>query len=172
MRTLPRIEFERLPDQGRVWVFPAWRRLEAEEAERLLAEVDAFLDGWAAHGAPLLSGRVLVEDRFLLVGVDENVSQPSGCSIDALANRLEVLGASLGVQLLDHAPVWYRDGEEMRMTSRAGFRDLAASGAVGPGTVVVDTTVTRIAQLRREGLERPARSAWHGRAFFRDASAG
>lgn len=171
-RTLPRIDFARLPDHGRVWVFPASRRVGAEEAERLLAEVDAFLEGWAAHGAPLLSGRALVEDRFLLVGVDEDASQPSGCSIDALANRLAQLGTSLGVQLLDHAPVWYRDEGALRMASRAEFRALAASGAVGPGTVVVDTTLTRIAQLRGEGLERPARSAWHGRAFFRDAPAG
>lgn len=153
-------------------MFPASRGLGPEEAERLLAAVDSFLDGWAAHGAPLLSGRALVEGRFLLVGVDEDASQPSGCSIDALASRLEELGASLGVQLLDHAPVWYRDEGELRTASRSDFRALASSGAVGPGTLVVDTTLTRIAQLRGEGLERPARSSWHGRTFFRDAPAG
>lgn len=134
--------------------------------------MDDFLDGWAAHGAPLRSGRTLVERRFLLVGVDEDASQPSGCSIDALVNRLEELGAALGVQLLDHAPIWYRDGAELHLATRAEFRALAAAGAVGPDTPVVDTTLTRIAQLRSEGLERPARSAWHGRAFFRDALAG
>ena len=167
---MPRIEFSALPDHGRVWVFPASRRLEGDERLRLLGEVDTFLDGWAAHGSPLRSGRELVEGWFLLVGVDEDASKPSGCSIDALVNRLEALGESLGVQLADHAPVWYRDGGGIRRVAREEFRALAGEGAVGPGTAVFDTSLTRLWQLRTEGLERPARQSWHGTAFFRGAS--
>ena len=101
---MPRIAFDDLPDHGRAWVFPATRPLEADERVRLLSEVDTFLDGWAAHGAPLRSGRELHQDTFLLIGVDEDASQPSGCSIDALVNRLDQLGRELGVRLIEHAP--------------------------------------------------------------------
>lgn len=164
---MPRIEFDSLPIQGRLWVFPATRPLEAHEADALLGDVDEFLDGWAAHGAPLRSGRALVDDRFLLVGVDEDASQPSGCSIDALVNRLEELGGTLGLRLVDHAPVWYRDGSAVSVATREGFRELARQGRVTPDTPVFDTTLTRLADLRERGLERPARESWHGRAFFR-----
>ena len=167
---MPRIDFSALPDHGRVWVFPASRQLDADEGRRLLAEVDAFLDGWAAHGSPLRSGRELVEGWFLLVGVDEDASRPSGCSIDALVNRLEALGEALGVQLEDRAPVWYRTGAEVRRVSRDEFRALAREGAVDPDTPVFDPSLTRLRQLRAEGLERPARQSWHRLAFFRDAS--
>jgi hypothetical protein len=162
---MPRIEFDALPDHGRVWVFPAVRPLDADEAGRLLREVDAFLEGWAAHGAPLRSGRLLQEDTFLVVGVDEDASAPSGCSIDALVNRLEALGAELGVELVGHAPVWYRDGDRVRTVSRAAFRTLAHEGAVDASTLVFDTTLTRLSTLRDGGLERPARDTWHGRAL-------
>lgn len=165
---MPRIDFDALPDHGRVWVFPASRPLEREESERLLREVDAFLDTWAAHGAPLRSGRELRDDTFLLVGVDEDASAPSGCSIDALVNRLEALGAELGVRLVEHGPVWYRDGRAVRVVSRGEFRRLAAEGTVDPDTAVFDTTLTRLSALREAGLERSARASWHGRAFFRD----
>jgi hypothetical protein len=164
---VPRIEFGELPDHGRVWVFPASRRLEGDEGRRLLEEVDAFLEGWAAHGAPLRSGRALVDGWFLLVGVDEDASRPSGCSVDALVRRLESLGGALDVVLLDRAPVWYRGEEGIRRCSRDEFRALAREGAVGPDTPVFDTSVTRLAELRAEGLERPARRSWHGAAFFR-----
>ena len=163
---MPRIQFDALPDHGRVWVFPADRPLETDEAERLLLEVDAFLDGWAAHGAPLRSARDLRERTFLLVGVDEDASTPSGCSIDALVNRLEALGAELGVKLVEHAPVWYRDGGAIRVASRPEFRALARDGAVDASTPVFDTTLTRLSALRATGLERPARDSWHGRTFF------
>ena len=168
---MPRIDFHDLPEHSRVWVFPASRTLDDAEGERLLGEVDAFLGGWAAHGHPLRSGRLLVDNRFLVVGVDEDAEAPSGCSIDALVNRLEALGASLAIRLVDHAPVWFRDAAGVRMVTRADFRALAKEGAVTPDTRVFDTSLTRMTALRNEGLERPARDSWHGRAFFREQAA-
>ena len=106
---MPRVPFDELPDHGRLWVFPASRTLTAEEAATLLAAVDDFLSMWAAHGASLRSARELTEDRFLLVGVDVDAEAPSGCSIDALVNRLKALGGELDVSLIDHSPLWYRD---------------------------------------------------------------
>ena len=168
---MPRVDFETLPGHGRLWVFPASRPLGADERRTLLAEVDDFLEGWRAHGAPLRAGRELVEERFLLVGVDVDAESPSGCSIDALVNRLRALGSDLGVTLIDHASVWYRtrgDAGEVHAASRADFRALAAAGAVGPTDHVFDTSLTRIQQVRDGELERPATDTWHGRAFFKD----
>lgn len=164
---MPRIDFDALPDHGRLWVFPSSRPLTEEEMSRLLVEVDTFLDGWAAHGVPLTSGREMRADTFLLVGVDEDASEPSGCSIDALVNRLSALGDELGIRLVDHAPVWYRDADEVRAASRGEFRTLALEGTVDDATVVFDTALTRLSELRATGLERPARDSWHGKAFFR-----
>ncbi|HSH74101.1 MAG TPA: hypothetical protein VLA09_00240, partial [Longimicrobiales bacterium] len=73
---MPRVPFEELPDHGRLWVFPADRDLTDEEASTCLDAVDEFLAGWSAHGAPLTSGRRLVERRFLLVGVDVDAESP------------------------------------------------------------------------------------------------
>lgn len=169
---MPKTSFDQLPDHGRLWVFPASRTLEAAERDALLAEVDDFLDGWAAHGTPLHSARDFREDRFLLVGVDQDASAPSGCSVDALVRRLRGLGDRLGVVLIEHGSVWYRGAEGIESASRSEFRALAASGSVTPDTPVVDTTLTRVSQVREEGLERPARDSWHGKAFFREQLAG
>lgn len=165
---MPKTSFDRLPDHGRLWVFPSSRALEPDERDALLAEVDDFLDGWAAHGTPLHSARDLREDRFLLVGVDQDASAPSGCSIDALVNRLRGLGDRLGMVLIEHGSVWYRGEEGIESATRPDFRALAASGAVTPDTPVVDTTLTRVSEVRGVGLERPARKSWHGKAFFRE----
>jgi hypothetical protein len=163
---MPRVNFETLPDEARVWVFAAERPLDAPDADRLLGTVDAFLHGWKAHGAPLTCARDWRYDRFLLVAVDERTAPPSGCSIDALVRSLKGLEAELGIALLDNTPVWYRHGDELRRVDRATFRALARAGEVGPDTVVFDNTLTRMAQLRGGGWERAARESWHGRAFF------
>ena len=36
----------------------------------MLQDVDAFLDQWAAHGAPVTSARELIEGSFLAIAVD------------------------------------------------------------------------------------------------------
>ena len=41
---MPRIPFERLPDDSRLWVFGAERTLSDTERRELLAAVDRFLD--------------------------------------------------------------------------------------------------------------------------------
>jgi hypothetical protein len=83
-----------------------------------------------------------------------------------LVNRLRGLGTDLSVSLIDHGSVWYRDGEEIRTASRAEFRALAESGAVGPETPVFDTGLTTIGSFRAGEFEQPAAATWHGRAFF------
>jgi hypothetical protein len=164
---MPRVPFEVLPDRGRLWVFPASRRLAGGEGSQLLSGVDEFLDVWAAHGRPLTSGRLWVDERFLLIGVDVDLEPPSGCSIDALFHRISASAAALGIALHDHSGVLYRDGHGVRGVSRDAFRALAEDGEVGPETVVFDTTLTRIGDYRVRGLEGPAVGSWHGRAFFR-----
>lgn len=169
---MPRIPFEDLPDHGRLWVFPSPRALDADEARSLLEETDGFLDGWAAHGAPLRSARELRHGQFLLVGVDEDAEAPSGCSIDALVNTLRRWGGERDLSLIDHSSVWYRTEEGVAVASRPEFKALAEAGAVDAGTVVFDTTLTRIAELRAGGFEAPARERWHGRAFFPEEVGG
>jgi hypothetical protein len=165
---MPRVSFEALPDHGRLWIFPSTEALSSAQSDAFLAEVDSFLDGWSAHGVPLRSSRDLRDDRFLVIGVDVDAEAPSGCSIDALVKRLRALGSELGVSLIDHAPVWYRGGDDIRTASRAEFRSLAQSGEVSPHTAVFDTSLTTIGSFRAGKLERPAAETWHGKAFFKD----
>lgn len=165
---MPQVTFDQLPDHGRLWVFPAGRALDEAEADRCLQVVDGFLAQWAAHGVALRSARELRERQFLLVGVDVDVEAPSGCSIDALVGNLRGLGEEMGIPLIDHSSVWFRDGDGVQRVSRAEFKARATDGSRSPEDQVFDTTLTRVGQSRDGSLERPARETWHGRAFFKE----
>src|SRR5919106_588066 len=108
---MPRIPFEELPSDARLWIFAAERPLSTEESSQVLAETDAFIDQWAAHGVPLTAGRELRYNQFVLVGVDERAAGVSGCSIDALVRRMQQLEAILRVELVNNGPVLYREGD-------------------------------------------------------------
>ena len=165
---MPRVPFETLPDESRLWVFGVGRDLDAAEEESFLLVVDEFLDGWVAHGMALRCARDWRHGRFLLVAVDEASEPPSGCSIDAMVRILKEEENVLGVPIVDSSPVWYLQDGNVRRSSRSDFRRLVDEGAVGPDVVVFDNTVTRLTEERAGRWERPARESWHRKAFFRD----
>ena len=161
---MPQIPFDQLPPDARLWIFPAARPLNDEERRRVLAEADAFIDKWMAHGVPLTAGRDLRHNQFVLVGVNERAAGVSGCSVDALVRRMDQLGRELGVDLADNAPIQYREGNTITRVSRDEFSALVAKGAVNLDTVVFDNTVTNVGDVDR--WEVRAADAWHARAFF------
>jgi hypothetical protein len=109
---MPLVDFAELPDDARLWVFPASRPLSAAESERLLSAVDEFLATWAAHGSPLQTSREWRLGQFLLVAVDEAATGVSGCSVDALVRCLRRVEHDLDIRMTDHGPVFFRDREE------------------------------------------------------------
>jgi hypothetical protein len=163
---VPRILFEELPPDARLWIFPASRPLSGEERRRVLAEADAFIDQWTAHGVPLSAGRDIRHDQFVLVGVNERAAGVSGCSIDALVRRMGQLQAALGVELIENSPVLYRSEDKIVRVPRERFAELASKGEVSLDTVVFDNTVAEVGAIAGGRWEVRAAEAWHARAFF------
>ncbi len=163
---MPRIEFDQLPDDARLWIFSAERPLsEAEQAE-LLTVVDHFIDQWGAHNVPLSAARELRYDRFLFVAVDQRAAGASGCSIDALFRQVRVLEGEIGAELLNDTPVLFRQGAAIERVPRDRFAELAAAGAVDRDTTVFDNTLTSVGDVRAGRWETRLASSWHARAFF------
>jgi hypothetical protein len=163
---MPQVPFHSLPDDARLWVFAADRPLDDAEQAEVLAAVDRFLAGWAAHGAPVVGGRELRHGRFLLVAADERATGVSGCSADTLFHALGGLERSLGASLRDAGLVCWRDASgEIRSEPRTAFRVRARSGEVDGDTLVFDNTVGTVGEARAGRWELPMRESWHGRAF-------
>ena len=157
---MPVVHFDSLPAHARVWVFASDRPLKGADATALLAEVDAWLEQWKAHGAPLRSARDWRDDRFLAIGVDPTAEQASGCSIDALFRRLQEMERRLDTSLVAGGRVFYRgpDGEP-RVAKRSDVSRLAASGELSATTPTFDTSLTDSSSWRH-AFERPASDTW------------
>ena len=163
---MPRVNIDELPPDARLWIFAAERRLSDTEHERVTSEVDAFISQWAAHDTPLRAARDVRYDQCVFIAVDERAAGASGCSIDALVRRMKGLQQELGVELVNHAPVLYRDGATIARVSRDEFAHLAEAGLVDGRTVVFNNTLTTVGDIRDGSWELPASESWHGPAFW------
>jgi len=155
---MPRIDFQQLPDDARLWVFVADRPLS--DPTPVLAAVDAHLAGWAAHGVPLVCAREWRDDHFLAIGVDEKATGASGCSIDGLFRTIAGAQSGLGADLLTSGRVAWRGADDtIRVTPRAEFESLAAAGTVTPETTVYETLADTVGAWRHH-VTRPATASW------------
>lgn len=162
---MPLVPLDTLPADARTWVFGASRTLSVDESRRLLEEVDPWLARWSAHGMPLTVGRTMMENRFLVVAVDQRDAHASGCSIDGLFRHLQELERILDASLVGSARVYWRAAEGIRSADRSAFAAAAQRGEVGPETRVFDPTVSTLGEWR-DGFEKVARESWHS-AFMK-----
>lgn len=150
-----RVNIDQLTDNARTWIFGISPALDAQQSEVFLHRIDAFLDQWASHGAPIRAARDLREGSFLVVAADER-SEKSGCSIDRMFGTLKDLERDLGVQILDANRVFLREHGSVRAVPRGSFGD-----AANADTPVFDVTAERLGEVRSGAWERRAGDSWH-----------
>ncbi len=150
-----RVPIERLSNNARVWIFGISPSLDEPQSAQVQRTVDAFLETWNAHGAPITAASEVREGSFLVVAADEQ-SEKSGCSIDRMFGTLRKLESDLGVQILDSTRVFYREGENVHAVDRTAFRNAATAE-----TPVFDVTAERLGDVRQGLWERRAADSWH-----------
>lgn len=150
-----RVSIDQLSNDARIWIFGISPSLDEPQSATMLREVNAFLDQWAAHGAPITAAAEVREGSFLIVAADER-SEKSGCSIDRMFGLLRQLEQHFGVQILDSTRVFFRDGAGVRAIDRGNFR-----GAANSDTPVFDVTAERLGDVRQGSWERRAADSWH-----------
>lgn len=157
---MPLIPFASLPKSAKIWVFASDVPLVGDRAASLLADVDAYLQSWAAHGVPLRCAREWQDDRFLTVGIDPTEEQASGCSIDGLFRAVQRVERALGTRLVGGGRVFYRDASgRPAVASRDEFQALAERNVVTSTTPVFNPSLTSLDEWQA-GFERPLDHSW------------
>jgi hypothetical protein len=157
-------ELSNLDHSSKLWIFASPVPLDPPLIERIEEALTRFVSTWKSKGHDIQAAFEIHEDRFLVVAAEEAVMS-SGCTMDKLFRTLRAVSAEMGIDLLDSTPVFWRDGDRVRASSRSEFRQLAESGEVGPGTLVYDITIDSIAAFHEGSWVRPAASSWHAEAF-------
>ena len=102
-------DFDKMPIQSRVWIYQADRNLSAKEENITVYFLKNAIQDWAAHGAALLGSVAVLENRFVVIALDENQNMASGCSIDASTHWFKELGTQLGLDFFDRSIAYLDD---------------------------------------------------------------
>lgn len=163
------IDFDKLPDTARVWVYQANRPLTDGDVKTIQDALQPALSQWAAHGQPLLASAQVIKNRFVVVGVDEGYALPSGCSIDASVRILQDIGRQVGhsdgpINFFDRsAAILVADGS-VQSFALPVIKEAVANGSLTPDTTVFNTLVKTKGEFLADWHVRAADS-WLKRYF-------
>jgi len=156
------VQFNTLPETSRVWIYQANRSFSDTELEEIKSKLDVFIESWTAHGSDLKAGYDIRYKRFIIIALDQQLNQATGCSIDASVTFIQQLEKEYNVDLLDKMNVSYKQGEFVAHKTLTDFRKMAKQKAVSKNTIVFNNLVTNIGELN-ESWEIPASQSWHNR---------
>ncbi|WP_299128795.1 ABC transporter ATPase [uncultured Winogradskyella sp.] len=156
------VEFDTLPEESRVWIYQANRSFSEEELEEIKSKLNKFVEVWTAHGKDLQAGYKIVYKRFIVIALNENLNNATGCSIDASVHFIQQLEQDYKVDLMDKMNVSFKQGEFVAYKPLLEFKKMAKNNSVSKNTIVFNNLVTNIAEFK-ENWEVPAKESWHSR---------
>lgn len=155
-------DFKNLPDDSRIWIYQANRKLSDDEVAQIEKLTEEFLTKWTAHGADLEAGVEIKYNRFIIIGLNQANASASGCSIDASVHFIQSLEEKFHVDLLDKMNVTFYSGKYIAYKPLDEFRKMAKNRSVSKNTIVFNNLVNTKAEYL-ENWEVPAAASWHSR---------
>ena len=158
------IPFESLPEESKIWIYQSNRKFSDDEVAVISSDLIIFLNQWSAHGVSLEASFLVKYNRFIILAVNQNIQNPTGCSIDASVQFIQNIEQKYQVDLLDKMNVTFKQGEFITHKTLLEFKKLAKDKSVSQNTIVFNNLVNTIEEFS-ENWEIPASDSWHGRFF-------
>jgi hypothetical protein len=158
------VPFDNLPEESRIWIYQSNRKFSDEEVSEIEKLLEEFLNNWSAHGSALEASFTIKYNRFIIIAINQEVHQATGCSIDSSVAFIQSLEQKYSVDLLDKMNVSFKQGEFITYKPLLDFKKLAKDRSVSENTIVFNNLVNTIAEMK-ESWEVPASDSWHSRFF-------
>lgn len=147
------------PSQSRVWVYQCSRMLGLSEALDVEANLNEFLAGWTAHGAPVKGWGSLFFGQFIILMADESSTHVSGCSTDASVHFIQALEKVLGVPLMDRQLLAFIIRDTVQLLPLSQIPHALQHGFIGPDTLYFNNMITDKVGLENNWLI-PVKESW------------
>jgi hypothetical protein len=158
------VPFNELPLHSKIWIYQSNRKFSDDEISEIDASLSSFVEGWSAHGTSLAASFIIKYNRFIILAVDQEVQQATGCSIDVSVQFIQDLEQKYKVDLLDKMNVTFKNGEHIAFKTLIDFKKMAKEKAVSQNTIVFNNLVNNLEEWQ-DSWEVEAGDSWHSRFF-------
>ncbi|MCF6180454.1 ABC transporter ATPase [Lutibacter sp.] len=142
------VDFEEIPDWGKLWVFPSSRKFYPQEIPELKQQIETFLNNWNSGTDVLKASYQIKYNRFIIITVDDSEIKLSIEAHDSLSEFIQNLEKKYNLILLDKINVCYKQGEFVQYKDLIAFKKMIKSKGVSQKTIVFNNMITAKEELK------------------------
>ena len=154
------VSFNLLPPNAKVWIYQSDSNLSSKDVELIEKEVKLFLNNWSSHNKEIESSYEIRYNRFLIIGLNENINSASGCSIDKSVNFIKNLQSILKVNFLNRLDVAYKIENEINSISLLEFQNMIRENKLSKDSIVYNNMIDT-KKLYLNSWETRIENSWH-----------
>lgn len=156
------VEFKKMPKTSRVWIYQSDRYFSDDEVQKIGTKIEVFIKNWNNHGEGLKASYQIKYNHFIVLTVDENHKQASGCSIDSSVQLMKQIENEFQTDLFNKLKISFKNNENINIVKMADFQKYAKENKINKETIVFNNLVNTVADYETN-WEVKASDSWHAR---------
>jgi len=156
------MKLENLKPNSRLWIYQADRFISQEERKQIEDAGNVFIENWSAHGSALEAALEVRLNCFVLLAVDEQVANATGCSIDKSVHFISDLGSKLNIDFFNRLKLVIDVDGAMEILSVNELEEKVNSGAVQSSSLTFNNNISELADLQ-SSWKIPLSESWVAR---------
>lgn len=153
------LPFNDMPDDSRIWIYQSNRGLSGAEESEIRNRTTMFIEEWTAHKQTLHASFELLHHIFLIIAVDENHNDASGCSVDKSVHFIQQLEKEFDISLMDRFSVAFKRKEKIELQTLKDFLKTYSQDNLTDAVPVFNNLIFRKSDLANN-WEIPLRDSW------------
>lgn len=145
--------------KSKVWIYQSSRIFNEEEIKQLNAKLKTFAKHWTAHNNQLKAFAEVLEDRFILLMVDETLTEASGCSIDTSIHFIQHIEKEFHTNCFDRKIVNFKSDNNIKMINLDELSSFVSDGLINESTIVFNPLVHTKKEFE-EKFQAPLCNTW------------
>lgn len=156
------VAFDKIPNESRIWIYQSDTDFTQSDIDAIKNKSKFFLDKWIAHSKELQSSFQIVNNRFLVIAVNEKYNPIGGCSIDYSLQLVKDISKTIDKNLLDRLIVNYKEDSTIKSITLNDLKNNLKTGTFSSETVIFNMTVSTKEELLNN-FEIKLSSSWLSR---------
>ena len=158
------VEFESLSDTSKIWIYQSNRPFSDIEKDMINRKMEDFVANWKRHGDDLKASFEIRYDQFIILAVDEQYNDVSGCSVDASTHLFKQFENDFQIDLFSKLNTAFKDGDHINVVTLSDFQKFVKEQKIDSNTVVFNNMIGTKKELDTS-WEVAANESWHRRYF-------
>lgn len=153
------MRFNELSPDSRIWIFQSNRKLTSDEIDKISREANHFAKNWVSHNNRLKAAAEILYDQFLILAVEEDVHEASGCSIDSSFSFINDMENKYNLSFMERDQVAFLIQDAIRLIPYKDIKHKLRDGKINKHTSTFNNLVSKKSDLDSKWLI-PVSESW------------